>query len=183
MRRSWSGIADNMMTKRITTRMIVLLGLLAALEIVLSRFLSITLWNLKIGFSFVPIVVAALLFGPVPAGIMAAVADVIGATLFPVFTFFPGFTLSAFLTGAVFGLFLYRRQGWPRLLAAVAVNVLLLGLLLNSGWISILYGSPYLPLLGTRIFLECAVMGPVQFLVSAGIIQALKRGKFLPDAA
>ena len=170
------------MKKHITTRMIVLLGLLAALEVVLSRFLSITLWNQKYGFSFVPLVIAALLFGPVPAGIMAAVADVIGAVLFPTFTFFPGFTLTAFLTGAVFGLFLYRKQSWLRLLAAVAIVQLLLGLLLNSWWLSILYGSPYLPLLGTRIF-QCAVMGSIQFLVTAGIIQALKRGKFLPDAA
>ena len=162
--------------------MIVLLGLLAALEVVLSRFLSINPWNLKIGFSFVPIVIAALLFGPLPAGIMAVVADVIGATLFPTAAFFPGFTLSAFLTGAAFGLFLYRKQNWLRLLGAVAVVQLVIGLLLNSWWLSILYSSPYLPLLGTRIF-QCAVMGPVQFLVAAGLIQALKRGKLLPDAA
>ena len=56
-----------MHTKRISVRTITYLALLVALEIVLNRFCSINTMGLKIGFSFVPIVVAANLFGPVPA--------------------------------------------------------------------------------------------------------------------
>ena len=36
-------------------RMIVRLGILLAAEVVLSRFLSISLWNIKIGFSSFPL--------------------------------------------------------------------------------------------------------------------------------
>lgn len=50
--------------KNINTKMIVTLGLLAAIEIVLSRFFSINAWNIKIGFSFVPLAVAGMLYGP-----------------------------------------------------------------------------------------------------------------------
>ena len=50
------------------------IALLTALEIVLSRFLSISMWNTKIGFSFLPIAVAAILFGPLAAGTVGALA-------------------------------------------------------------------------------------------------------------
>ena len=162
--------------KKISVQMIVYLGLLIALEIVLSRFLSINAWNLRIGFSFVPIAVAAMLFGPIPAGIVAAVADVLGATLIPTGPFFPGFTLTAFLTGAALGIFLYPKQAPVRILFAVATNQLILSLLLNSFWISVLYGSPFLPLLGTRV-IQTAILIPVQFVVIGLISQALVRMK------
>ena len=43
------------------THRLVLMAMLAAVQIVLSRFLSINLWNLKIGFAFVPIALAGML--------------------------------------------------------------------------------------------------------------------------
>lgn len=149
---------------KIPVRTIVYLGVLTALEIVLSRFLSINAWNLKIGFSFVPVALAGMLFGPLGGGVVGALGDFLGAVLFPIGPYFPGFTLTAFLTGAVFGLFLRKTRTALPVLAAVAINQLLLSLLLNSLWISILYGSPYLPLLGTRV-IQCAILAPVQFVV------------------
>ena len=152
------------MSKRLTARTVVYLGVLTALEIVLSRFLSISVWNLKIGFSFVPVAAAAMLFGPLPAAVVAALGDFLGAILFPIGPYFPGFTLTAFLTGLTFGLLFGKRRTVGTVLAAVAVNQLILGLLLNTLWISILYASPFLPLMGTRA-IQCAVLGPVQFIV------------------
>ena len=150
--------------QKINVKTVVYLGILTALEIVLNRFLSINAWNIKIGFNFVPIVVAAILFGPIHAGIVGALGDFMGAILFPIGPYFPGFTLTAFLTGAVFGLFLRKKQTWGRTVAAVCIVQLILGLLLNSFWISVLYGSPYGPLLATRI-VQCAIIGPVQIIV------------------
>ena len=117
---------------KITTKTLTLTALLAALEIVLSRFLSISAWNTKIGFAFVPVVLAALLLGPLQAGIVAALADFLGALLFPVGPYFPGFTLTAFLMGLCYGLFLYKKQSFLRILLAVAVHQLALSLLLNA---------------------------------------------------
>lgn len=167
--------------QKINIRLITHLALLTALEIVLSRFLSISAWNVKIGFSFVPVVLAAILFGPVPAGIVAALGDFLGAILFPIGPYFPGFTLTAFLTGMVFGL-LHQKQTVGRTVIAVAVNQLILSLLCNSLWISILYSSPYLPLLGTRA-IQCAVLGPVQFVVVTLIGQTLPRWVNAKEAA
>ncbi len=149
---------------RFNTKTLVTMALLTALEIVLSRFLSIQTQLTKIGFAFVPVVLAAVLLGPLEAGIVAALGDFLGAMLFPTGPFFPGFTLTAFLMGAVYGLCLYKRADFWRILLAVAVHQLLLSLLLNSLWISILYGSPYGPLLVTRLP-QCALLAAVQLAV------------------
>ena len=161
---------------RVNTRTLSLAALLTALEIVLSRFLSISAWNTKIGFAFVPVVLAALLLGPLWAGIVAALADFLGAMLFPVGAFFPGFTLTAFLMGLCYGLFLHRKQSLPRILGAVAVHQLALSLLLNTLWISVLYGSPFGPLLLSRLP-QCALLAAVQLALIPALVRLLPRLK------
>lgn len=159
---------------RFSTRTLTSMALLIALEIVLSRFLSISAWNTKIGFAFVPVVIAAILLGPLYAGVVGALADFLGAILFPIGTYFPGFTLTAFLMGLCYGLFLYRSQSFPRILGAVAVHQLILSLLLNTLWISLLYGSPYMPLLVSRLP-QCAILAAVQLVVIPLIARLLPR--------
>ena len=161
---------------RLKTRELTLMALLTALEIVLSRFLSISAWNTKIGFAFVPVVIAALLLGPLKAGLVAALADFLGALLFPVGPYFPGFTLTAFLMGLCYGLFLYKKPGFVRILLAVAIHQLVLSLLLNTLWISLLYGSVFGALLVSRLP-QCALLGAVQLAVIPLLVRLLPRLK------
>ena len=160
--------------KTFNTRTLVTMGLLLAIEIVLSRFVSINAWNIKIGFNFVPVAIAAMLYGPLGGGIVAAMGDFLGAILFPIGPYFPGFTLTAFLTGSVLGLLLKKKTTPLRIGAAVAVNQLVLGLFLNTYWISVLYTSPFWPLLVTRI-VQCVLLLVVQFVVIGFIARTLKR--------
>ena len=125
----------------LTTRMTVTLGLLIALEIVLSRFLSFAAWNMKIGFAFVPVALAAMLYGPVAAAIVGGLGDIIGALMFPIGPYAPGFTVTAVLMGLVLGFLLQKRRELWRVLTAVCVNQLVLSLFLNTLWISMLYSS------------------------------------------
>lgn len=154
--------------KKQKTSMLVTLGMLVAIEIVLSRFCSIPAWNFKIGLGFVPVVVAAVLYGPVPAAVVAGLSDLLGAIMFPIGPYFPGFTLTAALTGLVWGVFLHKRQTMARIGGAVAVNQLVLSLLLNTLWISVLYDSLYVPLFLTRT-ISTAVMVTVQ-VVTIGLM-------------
>ena len=149
-------------------RALAVLGVLLALEIVLARFLSISAWNIRVGFSFVPIVLAAMLYGPIPAATVAALGDFLGALLFPIGPYFPGFTLTAFLTGLTFGLFLYKKRGLARTAAAVLIVQFLLGLLMNTFWISALYQSPFVPLLATRV-IQAAFLSVVQLVTIRAI--------------
>lgn len=140
---------------RISTRTLTTLGLLVAAEIVLARFLSIQAWNIRIGFSFVPIVMAAILYGPTQAALVAGVADVIGAILFPTGAYFLGFTLTACLMGITFGICLHRSHRLRNVVAAVLINQFVWSLFLNTYWISVLYGSSFTALLATRILQAC----------------------------
>ena len=152
----------------------VTLAILVAMEIVLSRFLSINAWNIKIGFNFVPVVIAAMLYGPVGGAIVAALGDLLGALLFPIGAFFPGFTLTACLTGLVFGFFLHKSQTLPRIGGAVLINQGILSLCLNTLWISILYGSPYGPLFITRI-VQTLILIAVQGVTIYAIAKVMPR--------
>ncbi len=124
--------------------------MLVVIEVVLNRFMSFNTMGLKIGFSFVPIVVSAVLFGPSTAALTYGLADLIGAILFPIGPYHPGFTVCAALMGTVWGLFLHTlakgRQGkrfalMPNIVLASLINNLVLGLVVNSLWVSMLYGS------------------------------------------
>lgn len=146
-------------------KVLVNVALLVAMEVVLARFLSINTPIVRIGFGFVPIAICGMMYGPVLAGVAGAMGDIIGATLFPTGAYFPGFTVSAALTGIVFGLFLYKRKGnLPQLAGAVASNCLGVSLLLSTLWLSFLFGTPYMQLLPTRI-VQNLIMIPVQFII------------------
>ena len=136
---------------------LVLTSILTAITVVLSRFLSINIWNMSIGFSFVSVMLCGMLLGSLWGGICGGLADLIGALLFPFGPYFPGFTATAFLSGAVFGLvggFAGKEQKRSTfILLAVVLLVLketVCSLLLNSLWISLLYGSPFTAVLISR---------------------------------
>lgn len=153
------------MNQKLTVKSYTIIGVLVAIEIILSRFLSIHTWNLKIGFSFVPVVLTAMIFGGVYAGLVGAIGDIIGAILFPVGPYFPGFTITAFLNGVIFAFFLKKKPTFVNIVISVLLVQIVGSLGLNTLWISILYGSPFWPLFATRIY-QTIVMSVVQIVVT-----------------
>ena len=144
---------------------LVTLSVLLALEVILTRFLSINMLIVRIGFGFLPIAIAAMLYGPVLAGITYAVGDILGALMFPSGPYFPGFTLTAFLVGIFYGLLLYNKERtWLRLIIGCGLILLACTVCLNSLWISILYGKAFLGLMPARLT-EAAVLWPVQVII------------------
>ena len=146
------------------------LAVLIAIQIILSRFCSINAWNLKIGLGFLPVAFAGALFGPLCGALTGAASDFLGAILFPIGPYFPGFTLSLALTGAAFGLALHQKPSVPRLLCSITFDQLVLSLLVNSFWISLLYGSPYPALLAARS-VQCLIHFPVEFLTLGALLR------------
>lgn len=134
-------------------------AMLVAVEVVLSRFCSISTQFGKIGFAFVPLAVCGMLFGPWWSCLAGGLSDFIGAILFPIGPYFPGFTLSNALVGLTFGLCLYKRYtGWKHIALAVAINNAVISLFLSTYWLHLLYGSPYLGLLPARLVQNCIMI-------------------------
>ena len=159
---------------KFSTKKLITLGLLVAMDVVLTRFLSINAWNTRIGFGFVPLVIAAILYGPLPAGIVGALADFIGAILFPTGPYFPGFTFSMFLMGLVFGFLIHKDQKIWKIALAVIITQFGISLFLTTYWIHMLYGAKYVPLLATRV-VQSAIISVAQLIVIPIIAQTIKR--------
>ena len=151
-----------MKAKKIPVRRIAECALLIALEVVLNRFASFQVLGLKIGLSFLPMALCAMLFGPWWAAVCYGLSDLIGALLFPFGAYFPGFTLTAFLTGLVYGFF--YRKGEVTLKTSIVPNLIVsfgLNLILDTIWLMILMGQGFWALLPTRI-VKCVVMFVIQ---------------------
>ncbi|MDD5936289.1 MAG: folate family ECF transporter S component [Clostridiales bacterium] len=151
--------------KKITLPMLIVLAMLIAIEIVLSRFLSFAQWNIKFSFAFIPVVVAAILYGPIASAAVGGISDFLGAILFPIGPYFPGFTLTAVITGVIYGLFLHKKQTLVRIISASVTVHVCCSWLLNSFWIWVLYAkSSYPALLATRA-VQTVVMTVVTVIV------------------
>ena len=131
---------------------IVYISLLISIQIILTRCLSISLPFIKITFGFLPSVIIAIVYGPIYSSVSFGLASFIGATLFPVTGYFVGFTISAFLSGFIFGVFLYKKpkQVW-RVLCSVLIVSIVINLFINTLWLSIVLGQAYRCILAWRI--------------------------------
>jgi ECF transporter S component (folate family) len=167
-------MSKNAFNVKFSVRLMCQLALLVALEIVFNRFLSIRTPIVKIGFSFVPIVVCGAAFGPVWAAAVYVAADVLG-TVFEGNVPLPGLTLSFAMMGFMFGMFLYSEDGfslkspvaWLRVAAPVVINQLALSLLANSYWLfsaGFGGGGTFLATVAARA-VQTAILIPVQIAV------------------
>lgn len=157
---------------------IAIFALLIALQIIFTRFLSIQTPIVRIGFTFLPIAISGILFGPLIAGMLAGISDVMGFFLNPVGTFHPGFILSAILSGVIYGLFLHRKEvTWLRIGLAALVIGLVVHVGLNSFWLSQILGKGAWGLMLARIPKEVIVFVvqiPIIYVVWKAIRPALK---------
>jgi len=153
--------------KRHDTKVLVLSGLFVALSIVLTRLVKpVDLPLVKVSFGFIATSFASMLLGPFISGMIAGMADVAGYFMFPSdAVFFPGFTLSAILTGVIYGVFLYKK---PKTLLRITLAVLCVSIFIDLGlvtlWLSIMYNKAWMVILVSRL-VKTAIMLPVQVIL------------------
>lgn len=140
------------------TKKIILTALLLALNIVLSRFLSIKTPITKISFAFIPTMLCATWLGFKWTVLLNILGDVIGATLFPTGPYFIGYTISTAIAGFIYGLFLYNKDKEfnqvkfiIRAILAVTIVAVIVNMLLNTIWTSYTAGKAFKALFFTRL--------------------------------
>ena len=138
-------------------------GLLSALSVILNQFTSFFSQVLRVSFTFLPIALSGMLYGPVLTGSLGAVVDIL-----KYFTrndggaFFPGFTISEFIVGFLYGLFLYRKRvTLPRVFMARLTVTVVNNLFLTPLWLSMLYGDAFVALVAARI-VKNIIMLPIE---------------------
>lgn len=89
---------------------IVMLGILTGLAVMMSYIFAVQTPFVRITFGFLPIAMAGAIYGPWKGGLVAALSDFIGTACLGTSIFFPGFLLSGFLTGWIYGKFFYGHR-------------------------------------------------------------------------
>lgn len=161
---------------KLTTRTLVTLALLSAIEVVLARFIvPMPSATMRFSIEAVPIIVAGFLFGPVAGGIVGLVGDAVGC-LFSGYGYNPVFAVPPVLIGISAGLLrflLYRKVNYWRILAAFLPAVVLGSVLWQSYWLSFFYGShSFVWFLGSR-----SIQFAVTSLVNAAVVLGLFKSR------
>ena len=162
------------------------IAMLLALRVVLGIFANSTLAifgnTVKISGAFIPISVAGAMFGPIPAGLIGALGDILSFMLNPTSGgYFPGFTISGLLTGLIYGYVLYKNDvTLPRVITGWVLNMLLVETFLNAYWLTALRQTPYLFNLSAR-FISVGIKCIPEILlilavgkIGAGVNKAVK---------
>lgn len=153
-------------------RCITLTAMMAALSIVLGYLTFMPNPDIKIGFSFLPNNFVYYLFGPAVGAIYGAMVDILTFIIKPTGTFFPGLTLSAILTGLLYGIALYKKPvSLKRIILTNLIYMLTIEVPLNTYWLSVLNGSYYYALLPMR-----ALKGGIMFVIGTILLYSLMKG-------
>ncbi len=150
-------------------------ALLIALAVIVDFFRLVISNLLEISFAFLAYAVAGILYGPIIAGMIGGISDILQYIVRPSGPFFPGFTLNAILSGFIFGLFLYKKKITVKRVAfAVLIEGIVVTLLLTPIWLSILYGAKIFAL--PRI-IKFIIMFPLRVALIYGAGKILEKQK------
>lgn len=166
---------------RVATKNMTTIGLLVGISVVLTRFLGVMvpfagIQALRLSLGSIPVMLSGILLGPAAGALTGALADLIGAILFPIGPYFPGFTLSAAMSGlipvTVLRLFPKGEDGfWPLLLATFVRGLVVSTL--NTLWLAILSNKAMWVLLPPRL-LGSILQVPIYALVLYYIMKGLR---------
>lgn len=139
---------------------------------------------MRFSISFIPVVIAARRFGILPAMAVYGLGDFIGAIAFPTTgAYFPGFTVTAVISGFIFGAFLCKKASLPRIIGSVVCSQIFCSMLLNSFWLWWLSKNGtlegYFTMVATRVP-QCIITGAIQIVFMALLLERLCSAIKLP---
>ncbi|MBR2902425.1 MAG: folate family ECF transporter S component [Clostridia bacterium] len=147
--------------KRNRVYRLVVLAMLTAVSIILTRFLVIYLTNsIRISLGNIPIMLAGVWFGPVWGLVVGFVADFLGGTVFSALGWYAPMTISPMVMGLAAGLLARMVTGrstffrWCTLTLVCNIPTTMLWTTLCLSW---MYGTPFWVLLPTRLALYVGI--------------------------
>jgi len=152
------------MKKNLSARVLAGCAVLIALNIVITRLLSVTVGPVRIGFGFITIAFGSMLYGPVLGTVSAVVADVLGAVMQGT-GYWLGFGLSTALYGMTYAFFLYRREkSYKNITACVILQAIVIDAFLGALWYTLYAGMPFWTALTGRS-INALIMIPVKIVM------------------
>lgn len=162
---------------------IAVMAVLMAVQAVLG-ILEIHTATIKISLSFIPVVIAARLYGGMGGALVAGFGDIIGCIIHPVGAWFPPITITYALSGFIYGLFLKKGTELWRVLVSVSITQLIMSLFITTIWIAYLtyphdgmFMEFYFTRVGMRIW-QVLVMSIVQIASIPPMLKVMSKIKF-----
>lgn len=153
-----------MKTQKITTKTLAYGAILIALNIVITRLLSINVGVVRIGFNFIPVVLGSYFFGPLIGAVLAVLADTLGMLMTGGLPWL-GFTVSQALYGLSYGFFFYKRKkNTKAVIVCVVLQAIFIDAILGALWYKLHAGAPFFASLGARS-VDALVMIPIKIIV------------------
>ena len=177
-----------------STRNLILMAALIAMQIILARFLSIQASEiLRISFESIPVILAGMWLGPLSGAVVALVADILGTVISGYGIWFPPIALGPIMVGVISGLstkYVFHsdlsstRESWKvvvTVLVAGIVNSFLVGTVTTTMYSIIVMGNTnaFSVLLWTN-FLGRLTTKPVTILVNALLVAVVNRAVYRP---
>lgn len=172
--------------KKYNLRVPVTAALLAALSIVLGKFAAISIGDtIRISFENLPLILASVILGPLWGMASAVTADLLGCVLRG-YGIIPLITVAQAMMGLVPGLIsrlVLRRTTAPAVAVSVILSHVICSMGLKTAALHLSYGSPFWPLLWSRVGLYAAI-GALEAYICAMLVRnsAVRREFALPDA-
>lgn len=158
---------------------------LTAAAMLVALFAVLSLVNIplstviEIRFTFIPLSLSGMLFGPVVGMLVGALGDVLGYLVHPTGPFFPGFSLSTALSGMIFGFAFYKNRAGAvvtavKSVAATFIVAFAVNWLLQTYWLNLIYGMPYGVTLVTRL-IKTSIMFVFESIAVYGLYRVCER--------
>lgn len=159
-----------------TTVTLSTVAILTAMLVVISMFCTIKTDAVNITLTFIPVVIAARLYGAPGAAAVAGLGDIIGWIFHPIAALYPPITITSMVVGIIFGLFLKNNIKFTRILISVIITQLIISTFVTPLWLSLLYNTPYISYLLVRIP-QILIMTGVELVVIPVILNVLEKMK------
>ncbi len=171
------------MNVKSSVQTIALIAVLMAAQAVLGL-LEIHTATIKISLSFIPVVIAARLYGGIGGALVAGFGDIIGCIIHPVGAWFPPITITYAVSGLIYGLFLKKGTELWRVLVSVGITQMIISLFVTTVWIACLsytndgmFVEFYFTRVAMRVW-QVLIMSVVQVIVIPPMLKAMDKVKF-----
>jgi len=160
-------------------RSMVIAAMLTAIYIVLDQpFLSLQLGDwLKINFIFVPVMISAMFYGPVPCAAVCIIGDVLGVVMTGKGVV-PQLILVELIRGVLMGLIMFRKKPTlGRIAFGQSVATLFVNMCLNTAvlmWVGFLSAQNVFASIGLRVIKNVVAL-PIEIAVLFFLLTALSK--------
>lgn len=156
-------------------RNLAIVGMLLAVWLVIAKLTIYITPSIKLDFVFIVHSLISAAFGPAVGILTGGVSEVLSYMINPkVGAYFPGFTLTLMIDGLIYGIFFYKQEKitWKRVIIARVLITIFCNILLNTYWLTLLYGDGFAALLIPRI-IKNFILLPVEILLTYFVLNRI----------